>query len=78
MTLTLTRTTTRIRTRTLNQEAKRQEREEASAGGDLKGGAVKAEGLAERRETFSERWAKAVAEAHPSAAVHPRPTLTLT
>ena len=48
------------------QEAKRQEGEEAaSAGGD-----VKAEALAERRETFSERWAKAVAEAHPSAAAH--------
>ena len=73
MTLTLTRTTTRIRTRTLDQEAKRQEREEAaSVGGEKK------EALAERRETFSERWAKAVAEAHPSAAVHPRPTLTLT
>ena len=55
------------------QEAKRQEREEAaSAGGEKK------EALVERRETFSERWAKAVAEAHPSAAVHPRPTLTLT
>ena len=61
------------------QEAKRQEREDnqrqeaaASVGGE------KQEALAERRETFSERWAKAVAEAHPSAAVHPRPTLTLT
>ena len=59
------------------QEAKRQEREEAASAGASVGGEKK-EALAERRETFSERWAKAVAEAHPSAAVHPRPTLTLT
>ena len=59
------------------QEAKRQEREEAASVGASAGGEKK-EALAERRETFSERWAKAVAEAHPSAAVHPRPTLTLT
>merc|ERR1740130_2359784 len=51
-------------------EAKRQEGEEAAAVGmDPDGGAswLKAEALDARRSTFSNRWAKAVAEAHPGA-----------
>ena len=50
------------------QEAKRQEGEEAAAAGMDEGAlALKAEALDARRSTFSERWAKAVAEAHPSS-----------
>ena len=58
------------------QEAKRQEGQEgwqeglleAAAAGTEDGAlALKAEALDARRSTFSERWAKAVAEAHPSS-----------
>ena len=54
------------------EEAKRQEGEEAAAAEltmDAQGwdAALKAEALDARKRTFSQRWAKAVVEAHPSA-----------